>query len=433
MFWQGPLPVSGLHISLIKIVGMVKINLLIILFQAMLCSQQEKSLLQDAVKTMMAQICKVGVTYHNELQIEGTVVVTVDQQKVIVIHFDDRFPFQLTTTQPSQADNNVIIPASSQDVALNDGCRLMNGETSSSATSAAKSGWYEGSSTSKMMNSLTELDESWNDRVAIDLDAEPDTDSHSVSTPNFEENSCSFGHGGSMDDVTLARECQSSLGERKGRRVKDAKNVIVIEDNELFSSAGTLQETVEECSSIELKQLSGFAARSSTSSTADCESVGDAADLRSLTNDFVPDPVDPVRPVSQFHSAILACEVCGWHARTVSDLESHLVSQHGVTESERLGHSIKSVSCPVCSKRFRFFAHLSKHMSGHSAKVTERPYRCRSCRNSYRNAQSLALHSHVHDKTVVKGSRLTCTLCYKTYPNKVLFQKHIIYMHERIN
>lgn len=404
-------------------------NTLVIMFQVMLCSQQEKSLLQDAVKTMMAQICKVGVTYQNELQIEGTVVVTVDQQKVIVIHFDDRLPFQ-PTTQPSQADNNVVITASSQDFASNDSCRLMSGDTSNAATSTAKSGWYEGSSTSKMMNSFTELDETWNDRVAIDLDAEPDADSHSVNTPNFEDNSCSFGHGGSVDDVTLARQCQSSIGERKVRRVKDAKNVIVIEDNELFSSTGTLQETVGECSSVELKRLSGFAGRSSTSSTADCESIGDAADLRSLSSEFVPE-VDPV--ISGFHSAVLACEVCGWHSRTVSDLESHLVSQHGVTESERLGHSIKSVSCPVCSKRFRFRAHLSKHMTGHSAKVTDRPYRCRACSNSYRHPQSLALHSHVHDKNVTKGSRLNCTLCYKTYPNKVLFQKHIVYMHERIN
>jgi len=409
-----------------KLASIVKITSLIVLFQAMQCSQQEKSLLQDAVKTMMAQICKVGVTYHSELQIEGTVVVTVDQQKVIVIHFDDRLPFQ-PTSQPNQADNNIVIPASSQDVALNDGCRLMSGEGSNSATSPAKPGWYEGSSTSKMMNSLTELDETWSERVAIDLDAEPDADSQSINTPNFEDNS-SFCRGGPMDDVTLGRECQPSLGLRKVRRVKDAKNVIVIEDNDLFGSAETLQETVGQCSSVELKRLSGFAGRSSVSSTADCESIGDAADL---SNEFVPE-VDPVRSVSGFHASVLACEVCGWHSRTVSNLESHLVSQHGITESEKLGHSIKSVSCPVCSKRFRFLAQLSKHIARHGAKVVERPYRCHLCSNSYRHKQSLALHSHVHDTNVVKGSRLTCTLCYKTYPNKVLFQKHIVYMHERI-
>jgi len=402
----------------------------------MLCSQQEKSLLQDAVKTMMAQICKVGVTYHNELQIEGTVVVTADQHKVIVIHFDDRLPLQ-PTTQPSQADNSVVTSAPSQDV-LSDACRLATVETSNSATSAtsgltspgynhpAKSGWYEGSSTSKMMNSFTELDDTWNERVAIDLESEPDGDSQSVDTPHFEDNNYGFGNGSSIDDVTLGRECQASASERKTRRVKDAKNVIIIEDNELFNSAGALNETVTESSDGKLKWLSGFTGRSPASPTADCESIGDTAEL---SNEFIPE-VDPV--VSGFHSAALACEVCGWHARTVSGLESHLVSQHGIVESERLGHSIKSVACLVCGKRFRFRAQLSKHMTVHSARATEHPYRCQVCRNSYSRAQSLALHSRVHDKTMIKGSRLTCAVCYKTYPNKVLFQKHIVYMHERI-
>jgi len=407
----------------------------------MLCSQQEKCLLQDAVKTMMAQICKVGVTYHSELQIEGTVVVTADQQKVIVIHFDDRLPLQ-PTTQPSQTDNSIVIPASSHDAVLNDGGRLMTGEIANSVATAAsgivspgscqgaKSGWYEGSSTSKMMNSLTELDETLNERVAIDLDSEPDADSQSVDAPNFEDNNCSFSHGDPMDDITLPRECQATLCQRKVRRVKDAKNVIIIEDNELFRSAGTLHETVGECSSGELKRLSGFARRTSASSTADCESIEDAAELRPFSSEFSPE-VDA--DISGFRSAALACEICGWHARTVSHLESHLVSRHGVVESERLGHFINSVSCPVCSKRFRFRAQLSKHMAVHSVTATERPYRCQSCRNSYRHAQSLALHSRVHDKSVIRGSRLNCTLCYKTYPNKVLFQKHIVYMHERVS
>jgi len=404
----------------------------------MQCSQQEKSLLQDAVKTMMAQICKVGVTYHSELQIEGTIVVTADQQKVIVIHFDDRLPLQ-PMAQPSQTDNSVAIPTSAQDTALNDGCRLVIGELQSMAASTAsgitspgscqpaRSGWYEGSSTSKMMNSLTELDETWNERVAIDLDAEPDADSQSVDTPNFEDNNCNFARGDPMDDVTLPRECQMTLSDRKVRRIKDAKNVIVIDDNELFNSTATLHETVGACSSGQLKRFSGFAA----SSTADCESIGDTTELRSVGNEFSPE-VDP--DVSGFHSAVLACEICGWHSRTVSHLESHLVMQHGVVASERLGRSIKSVSCPLCNKLFRFRAQLSKHMAVHiAATATERPHRCHTCRNAYRFAQSLSLHSQVHDKSVIKGSGFHCTLCYKTYPNKVLFQKHINYMHERIN
>jgi len=425
------------------VVGVVKVNWLTVLLQTMLCSQQEKSLLQDAVKTMMAQICKVGVPYHSELQIEGTVVVTVDQQKVIVIHFNDHLPLQ-PTVQQSQPGNGIVIPTSSHDAALSDGCRLVTGESSNYAASAvsglsspgscqpAKSGWYEGSSTSKMMNSITGLDETWNDHVAIDLDSEPDAESQSVNTPNFEDNinednSSSFSQGDPMNDVTLPRECQPALGQRKVRRVKDAKKVIVIED-ELFNSVGTLHETVETVG--ELKRLNcGFVGRSSASSTADCESIEDAGEMRCLNMEFSPER-DP--NISGLRSAVLACEICGWHARTVSHLESHLVSQHGITESERLGHFIKSVSCPVCNKRFRFQAQLSKHMAVHSAPDTERPYRCQICRNSYRHADSLALHSRVHDESTKKGSILYCTLCYKTYPNKVLFQKHINYMHERV-
>lgn len=404
-----------------------------------MCSQQEKYLLQDAVKTMMAQICKVGVTYQSELHIEGTVVVTADQQKVIVIHFDDHLPLQ-STAQPTQTDNSCVNTTPSQDAAVSDGCRFGTGDVSNLATNrpcgitspgsyqAAKSGWYEGSSSSKMMNSLTELDDAWNDRAAIELDSEPDdADSRLVNTPNYGDNNSSFGHGDSIDDVALIQECQTSANERKVRRIKDGKNVIVIEDNDLFRSARTLHETVGECTSAEMKQLSG---RSSTFSIADCESVGDTADLRSLSNDCTQ---EVETDISGLRSAVLACEICGWHARTSSNLESHLVSQHDVTESERLGHCIKTVSCPVCSKRFRFRTQLSKHMAVHSARVVDRPYRCQICRNSYRYAQSLALHLSVHDKSLIKGRRLNCTLCCKTYPNKMLFQKHIMYMHERVN
>jgi len=394
---------------------------------------------------MMAQICKVGVPYQSELQIEGTVVVTVDQQKVIVIHFNDHLPLQ-STTQQSQTGNNIVIPTSSHDPSLSDGCRLITGESSNYAASAvsglsspgscqpAKSGWYEGSSTSKMMNSITGLDETWNDQVAIDLDSEPDMESHSVNTPNFEDsmnedNNCSFSHSDSVNGVALSTEGQTAFGQRKVRRVKDAKKVIVIDDNELFNSVGTLHETVETVG--ELKRLkSGFAGRSSASSTADCESVEDAGEIRCLNMEFSTER-DP--EISGLRSAVLACEICGWHARTVSHLESHLVSQHGITESERLGHFIKSVLCPVCNKRFRFQAQLSKHMAVHSMPDVERLYRCQLCRNTYRHAESLALHSRVHDESAKKGSRLYCTLCCKTYSNKMLFQKHISYMHERIS
>ena len=129
-------------------------------------------------------------------------------------------------------------------------------------------------------------------------------------------------------------------------------------------------------------------------------------------------------------------------ARSTSQLESHLVARHGLINSRRLARPIPNTACPECGKRFRFRAQLNKHRRRHVATTTAgatvdagdcttRIYRCRLCRNAYRHPQSLDLHAHVHEGGVNGLGRLTCDLCKKSYANKVLFQKHIIYMHDR--
>jgi Zinc finger, C2H2 type/Zinc-finger of C2H2 type len=384
----------------------------------MLPVHQEGCLLKDVVRIMMAQICKVGVPYNSDLLIEGTVTVTVDKQKVIVIHFDDRLLSQSATVTANDTG-----PGSSSDVnSVAEGFRSAISEltgrhfsaaaadASASATGAVinqsvnNSGWFIGSSSTKMM---TCLNETLNERVAIDLDSEEDN-------PDMQEfNDIEFPDVSNCTAVVEHPIFPNTTSSKKTcRKVKDAKNVIVIEDGELLETVCDVSEATDE-----LKLLDGFSSRYLLPYT-DCESVADSSDARSLLNN--------VNQASE--PTMLRCEMCGWQARRTSQLESHLVARHGVVDSTQLGRHIAHTACSLCGKRFRFQAQLDKHRLRHGSMPGERSHRCTQCRNTYSNAQSLVLHSQVHGTNV---SRLSCVVCNKTYANKVLFQKHIVYMHER--
>lgn len=394
----------------------------------MLPAQQEDYLLRDAVRTMMAQICKVGVAFSSDLLIEGTIAITVDRQKVIVIHVDDRLSAQ--SAAMSHISENAAVTVSSAlsaDVnAVADGFRstiseLSSRHISSLANQPVKPGWFVGSASSKMMTCLSELSETLNERVAIDVDSEEgneafdDIDLGDVTNCNGNvPSSPSTVHPG-FNSTT------GSGGKTTCRKVKDAKNVIIIEDSELLEPTGDVSEVVCDYGNSELKLLDSFANRCLLPSN-DCESVIDNSDSRSILS-----------PGKQgFESAVLCCEMCGWQARNNSQLESHLVTRHGIIDNRSLGRRIAHITCPVCGKRFRFRAQLDKHRLRHVSASAERLHQCLKCRNSYRHAQSLALHSQVHTKGApLSVDRLSCIVCNKTYANKVLFQKHIVYMHER--
>jgi len=391
----------------------------------MLPAQQEGSLLRDVVRTMMAQICKVGVTYSSDLLIEGTVVVTVDKQKVIVIHFDDRLPTQFaTSTQAGASDSSTV--ASSDVNCVAEGVRTAISELTSRHFTAAgvtnrsgNPGWFVGSTSTKMMTCLSELSETLNERVAIDVDSEDDAQPLPFNDIDLADCSSSVQSVPVVVDQVFPNVNKS---RRTCRKVKDAKNVIIIEDSELLEPACDVSEPVDDYSNSELKLLDSFTSRYLLPST-DCESVGDAYDTRSLTSNSK----------QGVESTALCCEMCGWQGRNKSQIESHLVSRHGIVDSRRLGRRIAHISCSLCGKRFRFRAQFDKHRLTHCSGPAERLHRCLECRNAYSQAQSLALHSQVHDKNATLGGvdRLSCMICNKSYATKVLFQKHIMYMHER--
>jgi len=46
--------------------------------------------LQEAIRTTLTQLCKIGLSYQSELRVEGTLGVTVDSCQVILVHFAER-------------------------------------------------------------------------------------------------------------------------------------------------------------------------------------------------------------------------------------------------------------------------------------------------------------------------------------------------------
>ena len=50
----------------------------------------EDTHLEEAIRTTLSQLCKVGITYNTELSIDGTIGVTVDRKNVIMIHFSEK-------------------------------------------------------------------------------------------------------------------------------------------------------------------------------------------------------------------------------------------------------------------------------------------------------------------------------------------------------
>ena len=119
------------------------------------------------------------------------------------------------------------------------------------------------------------------------------------------------------------------------------------------------------------------------------------------------------------------CEKCGREFTNIGLLEAHLVGAHGVTETTNLG-KITHFQCQFCKKKFRYQATLDKHVIRHNNNGANRPYRCSICRNGYRYQESLNIHLKVHREAI----SFECDICDKTYSSKILFQKHIVYMHE---
>lgn len=385
---------------------------------------QDESHLEEAIKTTLMQLCKLGTFFQTELLIEGTIGLTIDKKKVILVHFQDRTltpDSQMESAALTSIPNSVQIQASSAAVVSstlsltaagpqstvspeNELCNLKllgNTEALSSLQDiftrplVQPTSDPKGSSRGKQRTlSDTPCKEVTVDGcTTIDLDS----DNESFSAMNF----------GGIGEVKVKGGLLA-----KGTAA-DIKNAIVIDDD--FFDTAPMDSTYCQ-DNISVSETIGevYPHPQATCDNADSVSVAsvDVVPPTSKDTESLPVQITPTK-------ASLQCNKCSKNMSTQSALEAHMVAVHEITETT-FG-KISHYSCETCGKMFRFKAALKKHEYRH---VTERPYKCKVCDASYNSESSLNVHVNVH------ANRFKCDMCNKSYGNKKLFQKHIRYKHE---
>ena len=396
----------------------------------MLFGQKEQNLLlKDALKHVIGQVFRTNISYDLELHVEGTLGVTVDQQKSFVFHFDDKLDasqnkdlFSSEFLGRSDYSNSVMNyltePANLQ---MNLPSTPLTSETSiitevqgfdpveadpqlevevESVTVTAEPIEHSPDQVSpKMMRNMMP-DNKFDPMISAFVISDSDDDLP-FSPPNF-------------DMRSHKRKTQKSFHRLPQKRLpcKDSKESVFKKINRLKKKTVIFSKKMSDppLDSFDVESnLSNFSFECSVDGGIDSK-----VDLRSKSESSR----------SEVCKQMNVCEACGLELKSISQLEGHLVSKHGITDSLSLG-KITSFSCSVCHKSYRFQAQLVKHLLRHEVK---KPFVCKICKNSYRCKESLNLHMQVHNTTI----DLNCHICLKSYSNKILFQKHIAYMHEKV-
>ena len=421
--------------------------------------------LREAIKTTLLQLCKVGVSYQNEISIEGTIGVTIDRKNIIFVHFCDKVltgrpvetPHSITTAVTSHGEVTQSHADSGQD---QPDLRLLGAEALSSlheilnrphATNSQTSyetekptiqefkvkHLYDPSSSGKFF--------SFGEGTSISIDSDSDSFASILDENNAETN-------------VLQVKSKAELTFDNEEKTGDHKNIIVIDDNadlfgmhdgqrsSNFSLSGLSDETFGGDSSMpdDESQADIGAPVKDSMSILQTMSDADISDKYSamckptpkVGSSYVrPSPslsgkygkgsgkkMSKIRRAAYHHGLAFECEICGQSLTNTGALQSHMITQHDLTETKSLG-KISFLKCPHCDKKFRFQAFLDKHLRRHEG-IDARPFRCEVCKNAYQYKESLDIHMLVH------ASIFECPICQKDYNNKLLFQKHIVYLHE---
>ncbi|KAH9500922.1 hypothetical protein Btru_069212 [Bulinus truncatus] len=101
------------------------------------------------------------------------------------------------------------------------------------------------------------------------------------------------------------------------------------------------------------------------------------------------------------------CTQCGFKAKTVTHLNTHMV----------IHDPVKRVQCNVCDYKCRTKDQLKKHLVKHSA---EKSFKCNLCDFACKTAMSLKRHMQIHKAP----NKYVCNICQFTTQDKLLLRQH---------
>lgn len=416
--------------------------------------------LEEAIRTTLLQLCKVGVTYQAELSLKGTIGLTIDKKEVILMHFNECVENSNTVVDSSQAvagssaasqshksptnrSASIIKHTSVADIKMmmaepkvssaslwhtylmsnND---AMMREPSSSMDPTQCSGRQIGKieMPSSSFYDRFPLDERKNllslETITIDLDSESDTFDPPLNFEDVEDEKLDDEKKVEQKELALLDEALVSMSGMEDVKTKvDEMDVSRLPDNRLNDSEG---ENSHSPGKLDIKQgdLGNIPVFVTKSEILDAKQQWDVEDQWEDC-DTNTEMLSEADSLNWARSKYYSCEVCGKQLPSIGKLEAHLVETHKLTESREYG-SIVFKQCQHCGKKFRFQATLDKHMFLHVAK---RSYKCHLCSNNYCFPDSLEIHMGAHT------GNYSCKKCKKSYSTKTLFQKHIVYMHEQ--
>ena len=208
----------------------------------------------------------------------------------------------------------------------------------------------------------------------------------------------------SKDDATNFDEVPLNASERSVSNaksligsvlIKSSKEIIKLEENDLFEIDSTPSESREKISESEVAE-NGL-------------SSGDGAILS--TEDL--------------SKSRVACTVCEKSYKYSSDLTKHMKKMHaGCDLDEFLKSQTADLSCKICNKQFNCRKNLNGHMSVHTLEK-KLVHECELCNKRFSKAELLL--NHVYEHTGVKSH--ACETCGKQYTRMANLRIHIRVAH----
>lgn len=400
---------------------------------------QDGHSLQEAIRTTLLQLCKVGVAYQSELAIKGTLGVTVDRRQVILVHFDEKVESNYSQVDSSQMFDGPVAKTPISDYWPTQMVDHLHQDINAADNRLTPGGFAfntRAESTSKVTRSFLPDSPSKPFNI-IDLDS----DSESFGALNFEDDD----QGGNLDEPRDFKTDLSTAGEPyadlDSKNITDIKNIVVIGESSDNSNEKDDAETngVGDLSTSSLLGSTGeYGKEESTYLVKSCTSTKNDSKLHSESSPHYEQDMElrfedglvlGKAELSQkggkasrmFLSKLkYSCDVCGKMLPSVRTLEMHLVDTHDVTETTEFG-KIPHFKCERCPKKFKYQATLDKHLFMH---IADKPYKCYLCSNKFIFQESLNIHMNAH------SDNFHCNICQKGYSSKQLFQKHIVYKHE---